>query len=67
MISKAYVFVDGLAEKPVVCGVIELDSYKNRGRFRYGKTYLNRPDAFALDPVNLPLVHIKLVQNYCSD
>jgi serine/threonine-protein kinase HipA len=55
MISKAYVFIDGLAEEPIICGVIQLDAVNNVGRFRYGKSYLARPDAFALDPINLPL------------
>lgn len=26
MISKAFVFVDGLEDKPVVCGVVTLDT-----------------------------------------
>lgn len=26
------------------------------GRFRYGQSYLARPDAFALDPIHLPLI-----------
>ena len=26
-----------------------------RGAFRYNRDYLNRPDAFSLDPVSLPL------------
>lgn len=28
---------------------------RNRGAFRYASSYLGRPDAFALDPVSLPL------------
>jgi serine/threonine-protein kinase HipA len=55
MISKAYVFIDGLESSPVICGVTQIDDATNIGRFRYGKSYLNRTDAFALDPVNLPL------------
>ncbi|MBC3766382.1 type II toxin-antitoxin system HipA family toxin [Neptunicella marina] len=55
MTSKAYVFIDGLEDAPIVCGVIQIDEATKKGRFRYGKSYLNRPNAFALDPVNLPL------------
>lgn len=56
MNSKVYVFVDGLENKPVICGVIVLDTENKLGRFRYGKSYLERDDAFPIDPVNLPLV-----------
>ncbi|MEC7691563.1 MAG: type II toxin-antitoxin system HipA family toxin [Pseudomonadota bacterium] len=55
MTSKAYVFVDGLESKPVICGIVELDTSSASGRFRYGKSWLSRDDAFPLDPVNLPL------------
>ena len=55
MTSEVYVFIDGLEPKPVICGVASLDAVKDIGRFRYGLSYLNRPDAFALDPLNLPL------------
>ncbi|WP_299074226.1 type II toxin-antitoxin system HipA family toxin [uncultured Paraglaciecola sp.] len=55
MTSKAYVFIDGLEDNPIVCGVIQIDEEAKTGRFRYGKSYLNRSNAFALDPVNLPL------------
>ncbi len=53
--SKAFVFIDGLEDKPIVCGVVTLDAKKHYGEFRYGKSYLSRDDAFALDPLNLPL------------
>lgn len=55
MTSRAFVFIDGLEEKPIVCGVVTLDAKKKYGEFRYGKSYLLRNDAFALDPLNLPL------------
>lgn len=55
MTSSAYVFVEGLAELPVICGRFELNSQAKQGRFVYGRSYLERPDAFALDPVHLPL------------
>lgn len=55
MTSSAYVFIEGLAEQPVICGRFELNSQAKQGRFVYGRSYLERPDAFALDPVHLPL------------
>ena len=55
MISKAFVFIDGLEDNPIVCGSVTLDTTKQYGEFRYGKSYLLRQDAFALDPLNLPL------------
>jgi serine/threonine-protein kinase HipA len=55
IISKAFVFIDGLEDKPIVCGVVTLDTQKRYGEFRYGKSYLLRDDAFPLDPLNLPL------------
>lgn len=55
MTSKAFVFIDGLENIPIVCGAVTLDTKKKYGEFRYGKSYLLRDDAFALDPLNLPL------------
>ncbi|MGM7317920.1 MULTISPECIES: type II toxin-antitoxin system HipA family toxin [Idiomarina] len=55
MTSKAYVFIEGLENEPVICGVIWYDPENRIGRFRYGQSYLARNDAFALDPVHLPL------------
>lgn len=53
--EQAYVFIDGLEQQPVICGVVTLDPTRRYGEFRYGKSYLARPDAFPLDPLNLPL------------
>ncbi|MFC4700660.1 type II toxin-antitoxin system HipA family toxin [Glaciecola siphonariae] len=55
MSAKAFVFIHGLDEKPVVCGAIKVDESGKHGEFRYGKSYLSRDDAFPLDPLNLPL------------
>jgi serine/threonine-protein kinase HipA len=55
MTSRAFVFIDGLEDRPIICGVVTLDTKKKYGEFRYGKSYLLRDDAFALDPLNLPL------------
>ena len=32
MTSRAYVFVDGLENNPVICGVVELDPKTNIGK-----------------------------------
>lgn len=54
-IQDAWVFVDLPAEeKPVLAARIVTN--KGKGQFIYGKNYLARDDAFALDPINLPLV-----------
>lgn len=55
MISSAYVFIEGLDEQPTICGHFELNSRDNVGRFVYGRSYLERTDAFAIDPLHLPL------------
>lgn len=55
MTSECYVFIDGLEAKPVICGFFKLDTKTGRGEFNYGKSYLARVDAFALDPIHLPL------------
>ncbi len=55
MISKAYIFIDGLEAEPIICGVFDYSAEQVTGRFRYGKSYLARHDAFALDPLLLPL------------
>ena len=56
MTSRAYVFIDGLEDNPIICGVVELDPKKSIGKFRYGQSYLQRGDAFPLDPLHLPLL-----------
>jgi serine/threonine-protein kinase HipA len=38
----------------MVCEIVA--GSRNRGAFRYSAAYLNRPDAFSLDPVSLPLL-----------
>jgi serine/threonine-protein kinase HipA len=65
MTSKMYVFVDGLEPKPVICGVFQYIEGKINleGKFRYGRSYLNRQDAFPLDPVLLPLIQDEF---YCT-
>ncbi|MGQ4277599.1 type II toxin-antitoxin system HipA family toxin [Pseudidiomarina sp. E22-M8] len=61
MISSAYVFIEGLDEEPVICGRFELDPFTDTGRFVYGRSYLARADAFALDPLHLPLTEVEHV------
>lgn len=55
MTSECYVFIDGLEDKPIICGFFKLNTQTGRGEFNYGKSYLSRADAFALDPIHLPL------------
>lgn len=59
MAEKLFVHVDlGEGEK-VLAGQLLVD--EARGRFKYARAYLERDEAFPLDPVNLPLtedVHI---------
>ena len=45
------------ARETVICGRYELQEVGEglMGRFVYGRTYLDRSDAVAIDPVNLPL------------
>ena len=53
-----YVFVQLPSTREIViCGRYELEEVgdEHLGRFVYGRTYLDRPDAVAIDPVNLPL------------
>lgn len=53
MAEKLFVHVDlGDGEK-VLAGQLLVD--KQRGRFKYARAFIERPDAFPLDPVNLPL------------
>lgn len=56
MTFERVVFIDLPSEnKPVPAALFTLDRDMGVGRFRYGNRYLERKDALALDPVNLPL------------
>lgn len=61
MISKEatlerIVFIELTGEiSPVPAGLFSLDIDTGIGRFSYGRRYLERPTAIAIDPVNLPL------------
>ena len=63
MTSRAYVFIDGLESNPIICGVVELDPKTNIGKFRYGQSYLQRGDAFPLDPIHLPLISEQFINS----
>ncbi len=53
-VKEGWVFVDMPGEsEPVLAARIVIDD--GAGRFVYGRSYLDRDDAFPLDPVNLPL------------
>jgi len=54
MTSEAYIWIWlPEAHEPVVCGKLEADN--TLYNFVYGRSYLERSDAIALDPVELPL------------
>ncbi|GAB4345132.1 MAG: HipA domain-containing protein [Desulfobulbaceae bacterium] len=56
MTFERVVFIDlPSAGGPVPAGLFTLDPDLGVGRFRYGNRYLERTNAIALDPVNLPL------------
>lgn len=59
MISNRFeriVFIELPDERqPVPAGLFSLDTELGVGTFQYGRRYLERPDAIAIDPVNLPL------------
>ncbi|SIS69188.1 serine/threonine-protein kinase HipA [Neptunomonas antarctica] len=64
-ITEAYFFVDLPGEsEPVVAGRLQIGAGKCR--FIYGHTYLNRKDAFALDPINFSMLKITLTTLLCS-
>lgn len=42
-------------QKPVPAGLFTLDTELGIGTFQYGRRYVERPNAIAIDPVNLPL------------
>lgn len=52
-----WIYLPGAAT-PVVAGRLDVDHTVagSVGRFIYGKSYLNRPNAIPLDPVTLPLI-----------
>ena len=53
MSEKLFVHADlGDGEK-ILAGQLLLDD--TQGRFKYAKSYINHPAAYALDPINLPL------------
>jgi len=55
-IFERIVFINLQGEKdPVPAGMFTLDIDTAIGRFAYGRRYLQRADAIAIDPVNLPL------------
>lgn len=54
MVTRIYVFIDGLEESPVLCGELSLNPDRTT-KFKYFDCYLANPDAFPLDPLNLPL------------
>lgn len=54
MTSEVYVYLHMLSESPVLAGRLVVKD--DIGQFVYGRSYRERPWAFPLDPINLPLV-----------
>jgi len=53
---ERFVFIELPGEKhPVPAGLFSLDVDLGVGSFQYGRRYAERPNAIAIDPVNLPL------------
>ncbi len=59
LVAKAFervVFIELPGEqKPVPAALFTLDTGLAVGSFQYGRRYLQRPNAIAIDPINLPL------------
>ncbi|MBU4261361.1 MAG: type II toxin-antitoxin system HipA family toxin [Proteobacteria bacterium] len=59
---ERFVFIELPGEKkPVPAGLFTLDAHLGVGTFQYGLRYARRPNAIAIDPVNLPLTGEKYV------
>lgn len=54
MTNKIYVFIDRLEANPLLSGELILNQDKTTS-FIYTESFLCHPDAFSLDPLNLPL------------
>lgn len=55
---ERFVFIELPGEPaPLPAGLFTLDTDSGVGRFSYGRRYLQRSEAIALDPVNLPLTN----------
>src|SRR5579859_6794978 len=59
MLNELYVYVYLEGDGWVPAGLIEYEEHGrlSRSRFRYGKKYVERSNAIALDPVQLPLAN----------
>ncbi len=59
MANRQAFFVHVLLDdgEPAVAGYHEINPAANQGTFVYGRSYCNNPNAFPLDPINLPLIY----------
>lgn len=56
MAYEKYIFIELPGDNhPIPAGLFQLDTDLGVGQFEYGRRYLLRPNAVAIDPVNLPL------------
>lgn len=56
MLSKLYVHVDIGGGETMLAGQLIVDRARRTGAFKYAREYCRHPEAYALDPINLPLV-----------
>ena len=60
MLEKLFIHADLGDGTILLAGQLIVDD--KTGRFKYAKAYINHPQSFALDPINLPLnadIHVK--------
>lgn len=55
-LNKLYVHVDVGGGDRILAGELIVDRANRVGRFKYTRQYVEHPNAFALDPINLPLI-----------
>ncbi|UUA75172.1 type II toxin-antitoxin system HipA family toxin [Cellvibrio sp. QJXJ] len=55
-LNKLYVHVDIGGGERILAGELVIDRANRMGKFRYTRQYCEHPDAFTLDPINLPLI-----------
>lgn len=54
--NKLYVHVDVGGGQRILAGELVIDRANRMGKFRYTRQYVEHPDSYTLDPINLPLI-----------
>lgn len=68
--KKIYIYIELPKENtPVPCGLLEVVSHGRQSfsKFNYGRRYLDREDAIAIDPKTLPLHSSNINQEYITE